>query len=328
MELREFEPDDIDAIAAYVTIQNARIAADCPWRYPLTPYRHEMWMRHGWDGEPPRCFLVEVDGRSVGKADLHTSEWDNLDLAWLELVVHPDHRRHGHGTAALAALHEECRRVSRPLVGLDGFHSEATLGFAAATGYEEKARSVNRQQDFGELGAEFFEAAYAEAEPLGHDYELVRIAGRSPDDLHEQLVHVTESINDAPLDNLEFEDEVYTPQRIRDFEHAQIEAGNRLYRVVARHRDTGDLVGHTVVTIDSEQPWLGTQEDTSVTASNRGHRLGLLLKADLCRWLLAIEPQLRTLDTWNAESNDHMIGVNERLGYRAVGHALEFQRRV
>ncbi len=329
MELREFGPDDIDAIASYVAVERAQISADCPWVFPVTPYRQQMWMRYGWDGEPPRCFLVHGDdGEPVGSAQVNTSEWDNLDLAWLGLVIHPDHRRRGHGTAALEALHGECRRIARPLVGLGGWENEANRGFAAATGYEEKSRAVNRRQDMGRLGAEFFEAAYAEAEPLAHDYELVRIAGRSPDELHEQLARVTESINDAPLDDLELEDEVFPPQRIRDFEHAQIESGNRLYRVVARHRETGELAGHTVVTVDSEQPWRGVQEDTSVTASHRGHRLGLLLKADLNRWLVTAEPQLRSVDTWNAASNDHMIAVNERLGYRPLGRVLEFQRRV
>jgi hypothetical protein len=39
-----------------------------------------------------------------------------------------------------------------------------------------------------------------------------------------------------------------------------------------------------------------------------------------------VEPQLETVDTWNAESNDHMIGVNERLGYEVLGREVEFQR--
>jgi hypothetical protein len=100
-----------------------------------------------------------------------------------------------------------------------------------------------------------------------------------------------------------------------------------LYRVIARHRVNGDIAGLTVVTVDSENPARGEQEDTSVVRAHRGHRLGLLLKADMMRWLAATEPQLETLDTWNAESNDHMIGVNERLGYRVMGRELQFQRR-
>ena len=43
-------------------------------------------------------------------------------------------------------------------------------------------------------------------------------------------------------------------------------------------------------------------------------------------WLREAEPQLETIDTWNAESNDHMIGVNELLGYRVLGREHEYQR--
>ena len=328
MELREFEWDDAVSVDAFVAIENARIPVDGPWRHPATAYREAMSMRYGWDGEPARRFLVVDGDQPVGSAFLSTSEWDNLDLAWLGVVVHPDHRRRGFGGAALAALHEECRRIGRPLVGLDGWESDATLGFAAAEGYEKKSQDINRRQHLHEFGAEFFETAYAEAEPFAHDYELMRIAGHSPEDLHEQLVTVTDSINDAPLDDLEIEDEVFSVERIRAFEHAQIESGNRLYRVVARHRDTADLVGHTVATVDTERPEIGAQEDTTVVRKHRGHRLGLLLKADLCRWLMDVELQLRTLDTWNAESNDHMIDVNERLGYQVMGRNLQFQRRI
>lgn len=328
MELHEFGPDDAGSVAAAVAVENAAIALDCPWVPPSTPYRRAMRMRHGWDGELARCFLVVEGGTTTGFASISTSEWDNLELAWLGLVIHPAHRRRRLAAAAIESLHDECRRLGRPLVGIDGWDDEATRGFAAAVGYTEKSRSVSRRQRVGHLGVEFAEAAYAEAEPLAHDYELVRIAGRSPDALLDRLAEVAASINDSPLDDLEVEDEVYSAQRMRDFEHAQIESGHRLYRVIARHRGSGELTGHTVVTVDTDRPWLGTQEDTTVVGTHRGHRLGLLLKADLCRWLLEVEPQLETLDTWNAESNDHMIAVNERLGYEVLGRALEFQRRV
>jgi hypothetical protein len=62
--------------------------------------------------------------------------------------------------------------------------------------------------------------------------------------------------------------------------------------------------------------------------AHRGHRLGGLLKLDMLRWLADEQPQLETIDTWNAESNGHMIGVNEALGYEVIGRALAFQRRL
>jgi hypothetical protein len=34
------------------------------------------------------------------------------------------------------------------------------------------------------------------------------------------------------------------------------------------------------------------------------------------------------LDTFNAETNAHMIAVNEALGYRVLGRVLAWQRRL
>ncbi|MGH8939767.1 MAG: GNAT family N-acetyltransferase, partial [Actinomycetes bacterium] len=119
---------------------------------------------------------------------------------------------------------------------------------------------------------------------------------------------------------------VFSPERIRAFEVAQKAHGRRMYQLVARHRETGVLAGHTVIGVESEQPWYGSQFDTSVLAAHRGHRLGLLLKIGMLRWLAEEEPQLRILDTWNAASNDHMIAVNEALGYQVVATGGEFQR--
>ena len=95
---------------------------------------------------------------------------------------------------------------------------------------------------------------------------------------------------------------------------------------MARHRETGELGGHTVVAVEEQRPALADQHDTAVARAHRGHRLGLLLKAGMLLWLAEAEPQLETIDTWNAESNDHMIAVNEALGYRVMGRELQFQR--
>jgi RimJ/RimL family protein N-acetyltransferase len=119
---------------------------------------------------------------------------------------------------------------------------------------------------------------------------------------------------------------VHPPARVRAYEAAQTSDGNRLYRVLARHRATGELAGHTVLVVDAERPDLGEQHDTAVLAEHRGHRLGLLLKAEMLRWLAEAEPRLRSIDTGNAGSNRHMIAVNQRLGYRVLGEEDEFER--
>lgn len=122
--------------------------------------------------------------------------------------------------------------------------------------------------------------------------------------------------------------EAFTPERVQAYERSTIRARHRLCRVVARHLESGYLAGHSVVAVDTERPQLAHQTDTSVRRAHRGHRLGLLLKAGMVRWLASEEPQIESLDTWNAESNDHMIAINERLRYRVVGRELAFQGRL
>jgi RimJ/RimL family protein N-acetyltransferase len=169
---------------------------------------------------------------------------------------------------------------------------------------------------------------YDEALAHASAYDLVRVTGPSSDQDLVALAEVTAAINDAPIDDLDIEDEVFTAERIRDYEEAQAARGHRLYRVLARHRDTGELAGHTVVAVDAERPHHGEQHDTAVVRAHRGHRLGLVLKLEMLRWLAEDEPQLTEIDTWNAESNDHMIGVNEVLGYRILGRGMEFQKSI
>ena len=144
--------------------------------------------------------------------------------------------------------------------------------------------------------------------------ELERIDGASPEELLGDLAEATAAINDAPLDDLEIEDEVFIAERVRAYERAQIDSGFRFCRIIARHRATGEIGGLTVADRGLAEPCLGNQHDTSVVRAHRGHRLGLLLKADMMRWLADAEPELEQLDTWNMESND----AHDR-GQRAAG---------
>jgi RimJ/RimL family protein N-acetyltransferase len=113
---------------------------------------------------------------------------------------------------------------------------------------------------------------------------------------------------------------------MRDYEEACRLRRRTLYRVLATEAATGRLVAHTTVVIEREDPTWAEQHDTVVVPAHRGHRLGLLLKTAMVGWLAEAEPQVRRVSTWNAESNEHMIAVNETLGYRWTGRKVAFQR--
>jgi GNAT superfamily N-acetyltransferase len=54
---------------------------------------------------------------------------------------------------------------------------------------------------------------------------------------------------------------------------------------------------------------------TTVSRPHRGHRLGLLVKTAMLEWLAAAEPKLERIQTGNAADNEHMIAVNDALGF-------------
>jgi GNAT superfamily N-acetyltransferase len=328
MQIHEFSADDSATVAEVVELANAVHKVDSPWVHPETVATYAAMMRHGWDGEPPRCFAGREAGRVVALGELSTSEWDNTHLAWAGIFVHPDERRRGHGTEMFGFLCERARQLGRRSIGLDGWDSPVTLGFAAKHALPRRSSAINRRQYLDEVQRETVDQMYVDALAAASTYELVRLVGRTPQDMLEAVAVMTASINDAPTDDLDIEDEVFSPERIQNYENATLAKGERLYRVMARHRETGELAGHTVVAVESERPAAGHQHDTCVARAHRGHRLGVLMKADMLRWLADAEPQLKTIDTWNAESNGFMITVNEKLGYRVLGRELQFQRDI
>lgn len=326
MELVELSPQHDELVAQAVALENTAAAVDSPWVHPTTPRRFLARLTLGWDLEPSRYVAGLVDGRLVALGQVATSEWDNRDFAWLDLVVDPAVRRQGHGTEMFSALEATSAGLGRTKLGCGAWDGTSGVDFARSRGMEHRSQAVNRRQHLAEIPSERIRALHDQAVAVASAYELVRIAGRTPEAMLGDLARLSESINDAPLDDLELEDEAYPPERVRDYETAQLDGGHRLYRLVARHRETGELAGHTVVAVEVERPAIGHQHDTTVAREHRGHRLGLLLKAGMNLWLADEEPGLETVDTWNAESNDHMIAVNEALGYRAMGRVLHFQR--
>jgi GNAT superfamily N-acetyltransferase len=330
VELIPYGADDAGLVEAAVTIERAIILADSPWERPPTTYRRTMTLRHGDDGEVGRHFLLRQDGDDVGLVAIYASDYDNPELAWVWISVHPERRRQGLGTAALELVLDECRDAGRPSVLLWGWESEASRGFASSAGFAEKGQEIRRVQELDGTAAERdrFAALHAQAGVHASDYELLRLAGAAPEHLLPALAQVTAVIKDAPLDEVEMEDERYDAARVSAYEQAQLASGFRFRRVVALHRETGAIAGHTVVVADSEQPAWGEQHDTAVVPAHRGHRLGLLLKTEMLLWLHDEEPQLRRVLTENMESNGPMVAVNELLGQRVCGRQLLFQRRV
>ncbi len=186
-------------------------------------------------------------------------------------------------------------------------------------------RGIQRRIDPATVEWSDIERLFTDATKMSEPYELVPLVGRTPPDTVDDLVDVWAAINDAPLDDLQADPDEFSAARLHAFDSAMSARGQEVYRFLARRRDDGAWAGHTVVCVDRHRPGVAFQEDTTVVASHRGHRLGIRLKTAMLQWLREAEPGLTTIDTWNAVSNSHMIAVNDAIGCRVVHQGIVWQ---
>jgi GNAT superfamily N-acetyltransferase len=313
------QPDDMARVTEVANIAEAARQVDDPEAFPTVPEMLAGQMRYGWDLEPEDHYLYipEEAAEPVGVLVLDMPHRDNLHLVWAQIFVHPDHRRCGHGSVIMKEVLRRTREAGRDTIWVGTAEDDqGARRFVEGFGFAYASRDARRRQVLTDIDQTEIERLWAVAQAAASEYCLERLRPPVPDEVLNELVDATAAINDAPMGDLTYEDERFDLQRLRDFETAI--AGNRVseYRVVSRHRRTGDVGGHTVVGIHPLLPEVGGQGDTAVARQHRGHRLGLLLKIDMMRWLAEEEPQLKIIETWNNADNTFMINVNEALGYR------------
>ncbi len=331
MEVTWLDPEHVDRrdVDAAVALLEAARQVDCPHELGATSTAYAARLRYGWDGDPPLAGLARDDSdRVTGVVEVALPHWDNTHTGWVEVTVDPLCRRQGIGRELFETAVERIRAAGRSLVIVESFDLPAAVAFAKAMALDRVSEEVQRRQDLRRLDRSRLDHELAAAQGRAGGYQLVRLPGRTPEDLLDDVVEMSAAINDAPIDDFDVEDDVFSRERVRAYETAEAAGGRRLYRLVARHRATGALAGHTVVAVDAERPGYAEQHDTSVVRAHRGSRLGVLLKTAMVRWLHEEEPQLRIVDTWNAASNAHMIAVNEVLGYSVVANGIGWQRHL
>jgi GNAT superfamily N-acetyltransferase len=308
---------DLATAARLAEIDNAALDG-----VPLRHHTAETFLQEcrDRDGEGPDAglWLAHDDGTLVGYAALTLNLFENLDGAKLLGAVHPDHRRRGIGRALLEtaeAATDRPRLRSPTWVGTSGIDALPRLGYTRGHSHEVRRVAVREAQPA---------ALVAAAEQASRDYDLERFSGPAPDALLDDLVPLREAINDSPGEEGDFE--TYSRERIRGYEESLTRRRWTTYTILARHRSTGEAAGITMLCVHEPRPAIAAQEDTSVLAPHRGHRLGLRMKLAMLDWLRAARPDVESADTWNAAGNTPMIAINEMLGCRKVAETVRFTK--
>jgi GNAT superfamily N-acetyltransferase len=256
---------------------------------------------------------------------------ENQHMCHVYVAVALDARRRGIGTELANFLLAEGRREGRSLLvsyvlgPLDGRAPGDAL--AAKLGAKPALEQVRRQLVVSQLdSAELASRVEALATGPAAAYELITWQDRCPDEIVDgaaQIVPLVQS--DSPQGELEMEDEVWDAPRFREFEEFQVARGRSGLSAAAIERSSGRLVAMTNLALPSSDHRVVDQQGTAVERAHRGHRLGLLIKGGNLLNLLTHFPDAATIQTYNAAANEHMIAVNEALGFRAVERETAYQ---
>ncbi|MET4099794.1 GNAT superfamily N-acetyltransferase [Agrococcus sp. UYP10] len=304
-------------------------------------------MRHQED-EVVRRFLVVEDGRDVGRSVAALNTEEGSSVAYVSAWVVPDARGHGLGRA----IAEHTERIAielgattlqawadhrapvegdaavSPVSGHGSVAADAAARLAVAMGY-----ALEQVERISELDVEAARGSLEQhradaAAKAGDAYEARSWSGRTPPELRDGMAALhARMATDVPSAGLDTDDEHWDAARLERTERELEEAGQSILQAAAVHRATGEVVAFTVLLVPAEgRP--ATQEDTLVHADHRGHRLGMLVKAENLLQLGRLHPDRSRVVTWNAEENRPMLAVNEALGFTPVGAEGGWQKRV
>lgn len=278
-----------------------------------------------------------VGGQVVAVGWLRRSLLDNLDRAEVAVHVLPEHRRRGHGRAMAAHVEAAAHAHGRRVLGAEASFAydagpagtgEDGPEFARALGYDLALGDVQRTLRLP-VDPALLDRLAAGSAPRHASYTLRSWAGPVPDDLIEGWAALTSTlVTEAPTGDLDLEPEAADPAAVREGEALAARQGRTKFNTVALDPH-GEVVAYTDLATTVHEPHRAYQWGTLVRADHRGHRLGVAVKVANLRLLHAEGPAgLREMVTWNADVNEHMIGVNERLGFVPVARLGEFQKRL
>ena len=276
--------------------------------------------------EVRRWVARDREGALVATAQLRLfRESGRSRLARCQISVHPERRRQGIGSELLAVLRAEAQTAGRTTLGCGNVTGAAGPAALTAWGFTRGPEYLKLRLRVADCDQDALRAVVRAA---SDGYHLARWQGVPPTDLAPAFARARAVMADAPSGGVDRGRVEWDTARVRESAERHAARGKALLTVAALYEDEqGDeaVAGFSEVILDGGRGGpRARQSDTAVARPHRGRGLGLWVKAAMLQWLLGAHPEVAEVMTVCAESNRHMIAINEQLGFEVVGSECEF----
>ncbi|MFG3341599.1 GNAT family N-acetyltransferase [Glycomyces sp. NPDC048151] len=330
------DPGNQAQIRSYLALLEAVDARDRPGARPFNAAHALASMAAGREDALVERWLAVCDGKVLGHLFLVMPQLDNTHAAHFDMGVHPAERRRGVGSALLRHLEERAAEEGRSTLSSwlpepgPGAPEISTTGaeFAIAKGYKRSLQGAVRAVDLDAVDEDALDALWDAASEKAGGFELVPFTGLPPEELIDGIAYMhARMYTDMPLGEWDLQEAEIDRGRIKLWSDMRRLRGELHLQVAAVHKESGDIAGLTEIVIGGGAEEHCQQGDTIVDPRFRGHRLGTLLKIANQRAVRAWRPRMKYVWTGNAVSNEHMIAINESVGYRFVYEENVYQKK-
>lgn len=291
-----------------------------------------------------RRWLARLDGEPVGLARLVVDLVDDPSGGTVLVHVEPEHRGRGLGTELARALHDALPETTDHLaaevmspVPTGEERIEAPSGGAVAADHPgvrlalrhgfSLAQTVWYQRlDLAASTPHLGRAELKARARSGADYEVRTLEGVPPEELRPGIAVLKARMStDVPHGQLIQPESRWDAERVvRHYE--ALGATRRVLLAIVTHVPSGEVVALNELSSSRGRPDSPVhQRDTLVLPAHRGRRLGLLVKAANLRAARAAVPEAPAVFTFNAHENQHMLAINDELGFERRGVLGLFQ---
>ncbi|NHJ48517.1 MAG: hypothetical protein FK733_12100 [Asgard group archaeon] len=230
------------------------------------------------------------------------------------ISVKKEFRRKKIATELLIMMNIEADKLCKKILRAEITEHEAGIAFCDRYNGKVVARRAQNRLYFNEIDWELMDDWRKKGKENVSGVTLEVFENVPEKDLIEYCKLFTETMNQAPAEDLAGKF-VLSPERRRVDEETYTKKGYIWVTIISRE-SSGVISGLTEIFYHPDLPHLIEQELTGVNENYTGRGLGKWLKAEMLFYIKNRFPDIKFITTGNNDSNEAMLSINNRMGYR------------